>query len=334
MHIQHCLIITDDKIGNINPAKGLAQELAHYYTMEIHSLSLTTSFVLRYLPFAVIKNIPFLKRSLLKTHLAHLLDYPEHFPQIIIGNGHLSITICALLRLYAKEHKIKCFFIQMQNPRIHPHYFDAVIPPFHDGVKGDNVISTIGSLTQISRDKIDKSIIPYEILNLPGPVVSVFIGGKNSRYRFNVQDAERMATELKIFMTKNKCSLAITTSRRTGKKQSRILRHMLQSPNIYFWNQKGDNPYFAFLRHTKIAIVTSDSVNMISEIASAGLNIILYPMHGKPSKFQHFYNALARRGYLQYFNMDPYIQKVPPLSETQRVASILNIKIKEFFNNA
>ena len=64
-------------------------------------------------------------------------------------------------------------------------------------------------------------------------------------------------------------SLAVTTSRRTGKQNEAILREGLNGVPLLFWDGKGENPYLGFLALADAIVVTDNSVSMVSE-ACAG----------------------------------------------------------------
>ena len=187
----------------------------------------------------ICKIFPHIIPILLKANLPDDFFEKENFPNVIIGNGHNSIHFCALLRIYAKKYNYPAFFIQLQNPRISSSFFDMVIPPQHDTIRGENIFPTIGSLNHITDEHIQTAHIPYEILRLRDPVCAVFLGGANKRYKFDDNDAEQLATDLKIFMTQNKCSLAVTASRRTNAKQIEIIKNILGHNNVFFWDGTG-----------------------------------------------------------------------------------------------
>lgn len=331
--MKQCHIFTDDKIGNINPAKGLAERLTASLSLKITHDILKKTTWLDFIPFLLVKAFPDLIPRFLEQNLPSDFFEKDNFPEIIIGNGHNSIKFCALLRIFAQKKNFPAYFIQLQNPRISAKYFDIVIPPQHDTIRGENIYPTIGSLNHITDEHIAMAHIPYEMLQLKDPVCAVFLGGRNKRYKFDDEDAERLGADLKKFMVHNKCSLAITASRRTTKKQIKIIQNIIGQNNVFFWDGKSDNPYFAFLRYAKMAIITSDSANMLSEVATAGLPILIYPLTGKPGKFKYLYNALKKRDLAQDFTLMPKRCFPAKLRETERIANLCTSQINDFFKD-
>lgn len=326
--MKHCCVITDNKIGNINPALGLAEAIACDYPLTIHHQVIAPPWWVKILSTYCLSKMGFMLKPLL--HILYGYDIiPKKFPDLVIGNGNASVTACALLRVYAKRYGYSCVFIQLQNPRISPEFFDFVIPPSHDGLKAPNVIATIGSLTHITKKKLQSAKSPYGLCELPDPVVSVFVGGSNSRYKFDSSLATQFAKDIKAFGLHNHVSLAVTASRRTGKENTDIIKNILGDKNIYFWDGIGDNPYFAMLHRSKAAIITADSVNMISEAATAGLQVIAYPLEGKAKKFTSFYSALKRRKILEFFSLEYRPRRIVSLNETKRIAKIIISHLKQ-----
>jgi mitochondrial fission protein ELM1 len=79
----------------------------------------------------------------------------------------------------------------LQNPKINSDYFDLVIPPYHDNLKGKNVIPTLGALHPIKpeelvalRQKLENDG-SYNALKTPR--IAVLLGGDNKYYRYTNQ---------------------------------------------------------------------------------------------------------------------------------------------------
>ena len=72
-----------------------------------------------------------------------------------------------------------------------------------------------------------------------------------------------------IKIQKQGYSLIISPSRRTPEFAINIFKDKFQNnQNIYFWDRKGHNPYFAILNSCDILMVTCDSISMASEVIS------------------------------------------------------------------
>ena len=60
------------------------------------------------------------------------------WPRIVIGCGWRSIPFVLAIK---RASRGRTFTIQLQDPRINPKHFDLVVPPEHDDLRGDNVMS-------------------------------------------------------------------------------------------------------------------------------------------------------------------------------------------------
>ncbi len=314
-----CRIITDDKIGNINPALALAEAITSELSLKIQHITIKNNRFLRLLPVSVIKF--FSRYYLIKFFFNIAYDANV---VVTIGNGGASIVPCLALASAERRTKGTGLFVQLQNPRIDSHSFDYVIAPIHDDVRNDNVIPIIGSLSRVTHIlKTTEFKMPMAFLKLQKPLIGVFIGGRNSRYQFSNDDATELAEYLLNYSHDNAVSLVITCSRRTGKDNEMILRSVLKGKHIYFPDETDDNPYFMMLQHCDASIITCDSVNMISDSVTAGLPTFLYELSGDNGKFLHFYNALKRRKLLFSASKTYKPIKIGVFDETQRVSKII-----------
>ena len=314
-----CRIITDDKIGNINPALALAEAIMHEIPLEIQHIYVKNNLFLRMIPAWVVRFLSsyFLVKKIFKI---------PYNPNVVmtIGNGSASIMPCLALSCLEKRHNGTGLFVQLQNPRINSDYFDYVVAPDHDNLWGHNIIPIIGSLSRIKNLLQTTSFtIPSEFATLKKPIIGVFIGGRNSRYAFSSDETLELARYLDTYSKHNSVSLAITCSRRTDKKNEMILRSVLKGDNIYFPDSECNNPYYLMLRHCDASIVTSDSVNMVSDSITAGLPTYLYELRGDKGKFFDFYTILKQKRVLFSTSHDYHKTTINPFNETDRVARIM-----------
>ena len=94
----------------------------------------------------------------------------------------------------------------------------------------------------------------------------------------------------------------VTTSRRTGEENIKILKETLGTDkNVFFWDGTGDNPYFAFLGLADHIIVTEDSVSMTSEALSTGKPVSIAPLEGGAKRLNLFHRMLQEQGYTKPF---------------------------------
>jgi uncharacterized protein len=314
-----CRIITDDKIGNINPALALAEAIICDIDLDIEHIQVNNNLFLRCLPAWLLR----FSSTYWVVEKFFKIPYNPHVV-ITIGNGSASIVPCLALSALEKKRKGKGLFVQLQNPRISSDYFDFVVAPDHDNLWGYNIIPIIGSMSRIKNLLRTSPLkIPPKFEALKKPIIAVFIGGRNSRYKFSGQETKELADYLLTYAKHNAVSLAVTCSRRTDKENEKILRSVLSGDAIYFPDSNADNPYYIMLKYCDAAIVTSDSVNMVSDAISAGLPTYLYELEGDKGKFSDFYAILKQKRLLFSISNDYHKTTINVFNETERVAKII-----------
>ena len=71
--------------------------------------------------------------------------------KVIISCGRKSVITSIALK---KRFGDKIFNIHIQNPKVPFKYFDLIISPEHDAIKGDNVLTTKGAIHYLTKKEI------------------------------------------------------------------------------------------------------------------------------------------------------------------------------------
>ncbi|WP_299378578.1 mitochondrial fission ELM1 family protein [uncultured Kiloniella sp.] len=252
--------------------------------------------------------------------------HEESWPDIIIGCGRQSALFTALVR---KLSKGKTFAIQIQDPKVSPDLYDLVVTPEHDRLRGPNVLTTCGALNKITPDllELSKKELAPRIADLPRPLVAVLIGGKSKAYDLTENIIHQLGNQLQNLHQKTGCGFLLTTSRRTGQKNEALLSGYLKDLPAFVWDGQSPNPYFGFLGSADAIIVTSDSVNMVTEAASTGRPVFTVDLAGGTKKFDRFHQKLRDDGIIRPFNGTLETWLYPPLCEAQRIAKIILKKL-------
>ena len=221
-------------------------------------------------------------------------------PAIIITCGRrMAGTSIALNRL-SKAHAANTRTIHIQDPRLPPHYFDILIVPQHDPARGANVITSLASLNRLDMSKIADaaSQLDKKWRTIHAPRVAVLLGGTNRRYGISEMMAKDMAKRLADFATKTGASLALIPSRRTPANLVTQLTTALGSLPFAVMDQAENNPYPGILGLVDAVIVTSDSVNMISEATITGLPILIAKWQSETGRIGAFHDAMMAAGHI------------------------------------
>jgi hypothetical protein len=208
--------------------------------------------------------------------------------------------------------------------------FDLVAPPRHDHLKGDNVVETRGSTHRVTPRRLvaGANKIRDDLAHLPRPLVTVLIGGNNKCYTITPTTIQKLADQLRNLTQEHGVGLAVTTSRRTGEENERMLREALTDVPAVIWDGKGDNPYFGYLGLADAFIVTSDSVNMLSEAASTGKPIHVVDLEGGNRKFRNFHSMMRSDGIMRPFEGKLEHWDYDPVNDTENVAMEVRRRIE------
>jgi mitochondrial fission protein ELM1 len=242
------------------------------------------------------------------------------WPDLLIATGRHSVAASLLVRKLSGGHTRT---VQLQNPVIGSKHFDLVVVPRHDELHGDNILSTRGALHRITPELLREGAerLRPEIANLARPYVSVLIGGSNAAYRLGPAEMTKLARQLGTVACDLKASLLVTPSRRTSEECLAILKAEIAPVPHYLWDRRAENPYFGLLGLADYIVVTSDSVNMVSESASTGKPVYVVDLPGGSAKFERFHRALSEEGVTRFFagSLVPY--SYTPLDDVRAVAA-------------
>ena len=139
--------------------------------------------------------------------------------------------------------------------------------------------------------------------------VSIFIGGKTKSYQFQPTEFRKWLTVLRICAEESNLELLITTSRRTDPEISAMIKEELaQHPStklLVIANESNlDNVTHGMLALSDVALVTEDSISMVSEAVSAGKNVLVIQLgNGKlPKKHSRFHQMLESNALISLAN--------------------------------
>lgn len=304
-----CWILTEGIAGTENQCIGLAEALGMTPVIKRVKLAFPWKKLSPWLPFC---------HSHALAEGSDNLEPP--YPDLLISSGRKSIG--AALDVVKKSHG-STFHVHIQNPKAHVDKFDLVVAPQHDGLQGDNVITTRAALHRVTSKKIEdaKAKFQKDFSRLPHPRVAVLIGGSSKAHKMTLENTKALAVQLQQLVDHRKTGLMITASRRTGEENTKYLREQLQGPNIYFWDGTGDNPFFGILAMADYIIVTEDSVSMTSEALATGKPVYIASLEGGARRLDLFHKMLQEQGYTRPFTGMLEEWSYTPPDDTERAAA-------------
>ena len=301
-----CWVVTNGTVGMENQALGLAERLGMPIAVKRVRLRWPWN---KIAPLSL--GSPFGRLAEGSDSLA------APWPRLVIGVGRQSIPLVTAIK---EASGGRTLIVQCQDPRVPPSWFDLVIPPEHDAVRGPNVFPILGSPNRITPEKLADARTRFadRFAGLRAPRLAVLIGGKNKAYDFGAATVAKLTASL-VELSKT-MGLMVTTSRRTGAENSARIASALEQSGAVFWNGEGENPYLGVLAWADAFLVTADSVNMAGDAASTGKPVYIFSLNGTSRKFDAFHRAMAARGISRTFDGKIEQWTYPPVDETGRAA--------------
>jgi mitochondrial fission protein ELM1 len=307
-----CWVVTTGVVGMENQCVGLAEALG--LTPQIKRIALRT-------PWRQLA--PFFRHGL--AHAFSSLGDPvaPPWPDLLIASGRVGAIASIYARRAAAQAGRRTFTVQIQNPMIDPSYFDLLAVPRHDGLLGPNVVTTRGSMHRVTVETLHREALAFKELykNLPHPRVAVVIGGSSAVYHMTEAETLRLVGQLRALMAETGAGLMITTSRRTGAANLKILTEGLSGLPCHIWDGTGPNPYFGMLGLAEAILVTADSTNLVSEACSTGKPVHVIDLPGGSEKFRRFHQTLRDDGLTRPFTGTLDEWDYQPLNDVHLVAA-------------
>lgn len=312
--------LTDGTTGMRHQALAVASAMKWDRCSDFRDIVITPHPVLRYAPRLARwwGQLP-LTLAAKPPHIR--INCTTDFPQIIVTCGRRMAGLSIALKARAKQQGAQLKTIHLQDPRLSPQYFDILIVPHHDPARGKNVIVTKAALNRLNRPLIDAASkkLPKHWRSAASPRVAVLIGGENRRYTISDKMANDMADQLARFAKSNNANLFLIPSRRCPETVWHILQSVLKHTNLYANEKQQPNPYPGVLGIADIVIVTSDSINMVSEAAYTGKPVMIAYWRSETGRIAKFHQTMQRAGHCLPLTEKLSKQKPVRLDEIQRV---------------
>ena len=212
----------------------------------------------------------------------------ERWPDVVISSGRGSVAATLAIRRAANP---RTFNIHIQSPYVHPSSFDVVVIPQHNSLRGSNVLVTKTALHRVTEVRLVEAAKKFSgrLSHLPRPLIAVLVGGSNKAEQCSPTVIKRLGELLLSAARQSGGSLAVTTSRRTGRENEDVLREHLKPVPLFFWNGADENPYFGLLALADAIVVTSNSVSMVSEASATGKPVHVFTLGDSNKKLHKFH---------------------------------------------
>ena len=310
------LILTEGMHGMISQAEGLAKALELDYLHE--KIELNNFWELIPPKFTPVKKFIF-KNSIKKNF------------DVIISCGRKSVVPS----IYIKKNSIKKVYnIHIQDPKVSLSNFDFIIAPEHDGLSGNNVLTTKGAIHYISKEEIINSknylIDKFQLNNYfnEEKLVTIILGGPNKYYSFNDTDLIEIFEKIKTTFINTGHQAIVIPSIRTPQRIINLAKKYFDRRELVI-TEIDKKAYLAALGMAKYIVVTCDSTSMISESAITGKPI--YVAHMKATKqnlrFKNFFDLFRSLNIIRNLGTPVENWSYESINETNRIAEEIKKQI-------
>jgi mitochondrial fission protein ELM1 len=246
--------------------------------------------------------------------------------KIIISCGRKSvISSIALKKRFGKQ----IFNIHIQDPKVSFEHFDLIVSPEHDGIKGDNVITTKGAIHYLTKKEIVDNSKYLKLEKEKKQIIAFIIGGPNKNYDYSEEQIHYTFNKVKTLFTPDKFKIIVVPSYRTPE---RVIKKAFNTFNFNHHVVKtvDKKAYLGSLAIADYIVVTCDSTSMISEAAVTGKPVYIAMMKSyKVSKrFKDFYKQFQDLGITRELKDSIDNWSYDKLDEVNRIAPIIKAKIK------
>ncbi len=301
-------VISDGKPGHENQSLGIAEYIPNSdIRLFRHNLKEDfNEFWLRFLVrnFGIVRNnsAKYLQYAFDESEINRLR---EHRPKAVISSGTLSAALNILAGKFTGARTCVCM-----KPSLLPlSMFDLAIIPEHDNPPdAPNIVRTISAPNRVSDSMLGEEAEKWWDELPPGDkVISWIIGGPSASARFDGNHVLGGLLETLVWAKFNGWQVWLSTARRTPESLEEAIEKIRSGyPSLTWsllWHRDRRNPLYAMFCRSRLAIVTSDSVSMVAEAASAGCGPIVYQAseskndNGSKSKQDRMVDRLLRGGY-------------------------------------
>lgn len=259
--------------------------------------------LINYNPPYFLKKFPILGKFYAPYFLRKKL-HTDLLPSIIITTGRrmagTSIALKSILKNNVKT-------IHIQNPKLSPNNFDLLLIPEHDKIRGKNIIQTKGALCFFEENDMKKFKEPnLNKIKTKKSTVLLMVGGNSKKQKPNSSEYFELSTKVIQGIKNLDAQLIVSFSRRTPNKAIKILQSTFSKhlKDFKILSSDENKLYPKILKIIDYTIVTSDSVNMISELATLSKPLFIFHFSKENRKISFFISNLRELNIVQDYKGD------------------------------
>ena len=247
---------------------------------------------------------------------------------IVISCGRKSVIPSIYLK---KKYKNKIVNIHIQDPKVSLNNFDFIVAPDHDGLKGENVISSKGAIHYLREDELNENVNYLKPQIIKKKVVSFIIGGPNKYYNYDKKIINEIFSKIKTNFIDKDFQLILIPSMRTPKDIVQLAKDYFDKNQIII-DEVDKKAYLSSLKLAEYIVVTCDSTSMISEAAMTGKPIYVaqMPPTKKNDRFNKFFELFKSLKITKELDNKIESWSYKKLNETDKISKYIKDRLKDY----
>ncbi len=247
---------------------------------------------------------------------------------IVISCGRKSVIPSIYLK---KKFGKKIINIHIQDPKISLDNFDFVVIPEHDGINGENVITSKGAIHYLRNEELDQNINYLKSRITKEKLVTLIVGGPNKYYDYDEKTIKEIFSKINENFINKGFQLIFIPSMRTPKKIIDLAKDYFDKNQIII-TEVDKKAYLSSLKLSNYIVVTCDSTSMISESAITGKPIYVAQMTPvkKNKRFIKFFELFKSLNIIKDLSNSVENWNYEKLNETDRISRYIKEKIKNY----
>ena len=247
---------------------------------------------------------------------------------IVISCGRKSVIPSIFLK---KKFGKKIVNVHIQDPKVSLDNFDFVVIPEHDGLEGENVITSKGAIHYLRNEELDQNMNYLKSQINRDKVVTLIVGGPNRYYDFKEETIKEIFTKISENFINKGFQLIFIPSMRTPQRIIDLAKNYFDKNQIII-TQIDKKAYLSSLKLSDYIVVTCDSTSMISESAITGKPIYVAQMSPtkKNKRFTKFFELFKSLNITKDLSNSIENWDYEKLNETDRISRYIKEKIKNY----
>ena len=307
------LLLTEGYHGMISQVEGLAKAL----NTEFHHKIVRLSWLWNYIPPRLTPKSEIILKD--KKYISE-----SEKCDLVISCGRKSVIPSTLI----KKKNNNIFTIHIQDPKVNFNNFDLIVAPQHDGITGDNIITSKGSIHYLTLEEINKSRFYLEKnTERNKDIITLILGGPNKYYNYSEENIKNILYRINDYIDKYNLQLIVISSNRTPKKIINTIKNIRS--NYLIIDKVDKQAYLSSLSLSKYIVVTCDSTSMISEAALTGkpIYVAMIPATKNDYRFKKFRDLFKELNIIRELGDSLEIWDYEKLDETNRIAQEIKKKL-------